>query len=517
MKLPSLFIASILSISGLHAQEATDLRAYEDQLYLGNIFYGSQNPTSVTHTPLQSFGDFQINYNYQNGDLKLIDDAKNEQWWNGTIYGIKKFERVSFEGGITYNNGSLNERRWNNTLFIADQNPYIIADSIKSKFSTEKFSLHGAASYILNDKINIALRAKYDVGSSATQNDPRPEIKGMRFNLNPGVEYKLNYFTIGLSANIGWLSESATHTVVRTEVPHYIFIFQGLGNYEAKTAIGYLRKYNGFNYGANLQFAYDKNARFANFLELGYYSENEETTDGSGSIKYKGGRYDGYNITINERFEIRSANFIQNITLTAKMHNTDGTWYTQKEVTDNNGNLYWDVVNEAVEYKCKEYNANVAYRFDLMNGKIPSLTAKISAEIEQSDAKNTVYGVSQKYTAATAELYVAKRLDIKYTQLKLFIDGKYRNCLSSDIYLDDFPPVLQPMANKYTKPAFDALMAGSYCIQAGAEATFPIKVKNYQTWLRVSADYAYKGYTGNSPLLKDTNRNAVNCGVSILF
>lgn len=515
-----IFSLFVLAVS-TPVQSQVDLHAYKDQLYLGNIFYGSQNPVSVTYAPFESLGDIDIKYNYQSGDLKLIDGAKKEQWFNGTIYGIKKLKRVTFEGGITYNNGLLKERKWNNTLFISGYNPYIICDSVKSKFSTETFNLNGTASYKINEKFTAALRADYNVGSSATQNDPRPDIKGMRFNLNPGAQYKFSDFYFGLSANIGWLSESSAHTVVRTEVPSYVFLFQGLGMYEAKSAVGYLRKYNGFNYGANIQFAYDKNGSIANFLELGYYNEEEKAIDGTGSERYKGGRYNGRDITLSDRFEIRSGNIRHNITLSGKMHNTDGTWYTQTQRTDEDGNLFWDVINEDVQYKGKEYVGNLDYRFDMMKANIPMLTVNVNVGVKQSDTKHNLYTASQKYTVATADAYVAKRFDIRPLQLMIFVDGTYNYNLSNDLYIDEFPETIQYIVKRYTVPAYYALTADWFGVGFGAQVFIPIRISRHLTQLNIKTGYDYSGYisgeTGNFDNLKDSKRHNIKCSIGLTF
>lgn len=107
--------------------------------------------------------------------------------------------------------------------------------------------------------MHIGLRADYRVGSTANQTDPRPNVDGMRFYLNPGVDYQLGQFTIGLSGRMEWLSESSEYTVVRsTEGTYYAFLFHGLGDPIMKTAIGYQRKYSGNLGGGNFQLIWKK-------------------------------------------------------------------------------------------------------------------------------------------------------------------------------------------------------------------------------------------------------------------
>ncbi|MGM9620310.1 MAG: DUF6850 family outer membrane beta-barrel protein, partial [Bacteroidaceae bacterium] len=211
---------------------------YRDRQYLGNVTYGSESPVSLRYMPLTDIADIHVGYRHAGGDFHLVDEPGRLNSWVASFTGMKRVSKVTFAGGLVYENSTLRDRCWNNTLFISPNNPYIIADSLKSKFGNEVFRLDGAAAYALNDRLTLALRAKYDVGSSATQKDPRPEIKGMRFNLAPGVEYRMGRHAVGASANVRWLSEQVSHTVLRTTTKQYVFLFQGLGVYETKDALG---------------------------------------------------------------------------------------------------------------------------------------------------------------------------------------------------------------------------------------------------------------------------------------
>lgn len=494
-----------------------DAISFQDKLYLGNVMQGSQNPISINYSPINNLADFKVEYSNVSGDLKLIDQANTENWWNASIFGIKKFDKLSFEGGISYNNGSLNEKCWNNTLFVSKGNPYIIGDSIKSKFSPEIYNLFGTVAYQISNRWTIGLRAIYNVGSSANQSDPRPDIKGMRFTLNPGAEYALNNkLSIGLSARLGWLSETVKHAVVRTEVPQYLFLFQGLGNHEVKTAIGYKRRYSGSNYGVNANLTY-KLGDYQNFFEGGYYHEYENSEDGTTGSKYNGGRYEANTINLSNRFQIKRENLIHNIILGASINSVEGTWFTQKQVTDDNGNLYWKVINESVAYTSSNYNGNLSYRIDFMNGDIPSLTAKVDAGFKNQEKRNKIYGAFEKYTEATADLFVAKNINIKRNQLRLSLNGGVLMNLSNSLNLDEFPSTLKLMMERYTIPGFEAVIANKYYVGGGVDFNTPIRIKNLTSLLGLGINYSYRGYAGNSEIMSGTSRNNINAHVSLTF
>ena len=54
-------------------------RQYKDILYLENIRYGIDNPTSVSYSPLNHTADIKIGYNYKKGDFVNIDKSPKEK------------------------------------------------------------------------------------------------------------------------------------------------------------------------------------------------------------------------------------------------------------------------------------------------------------------------------------------------------------------------------------------------------------------------------------------------------
>ena len=78
----SLIIGLFLSCL-CHAQGGKDsLRLYQDVLYLGNIQYGSNNPTAISDSPLRSVTDININFLRSSGDFRLVDQSSREHWWS---------------------------------------------------------------------------------------------------------------------------------------------------------------------------------------------------------------------------------------------------------------------------------------------------------------------------------------------------------------------------------------------------------------------------------------------------
>ena len=105
---------------------------YAEELFLQNIRYGSQNPVSISFNPYSQLNDFNISYNKGEGSFKPVDGAGKSGMTDVNIYGVKKVNRISFEGSLYYGVHQLDDSRWNNTVLLSENNPFIVADSLVS-------------------------------------------------------------------------------------------------------------------------------------------------------------------------------------------------------------------------------------------------------------------------------------------------------------------------------------------------------------------------------------------------
>lgn len=478
---------------------------YADRQYLGNIEAGSSNPVAQHYMSITDLADIHLEYKHTGGKFHLIDEGNTLNTWIASFSGMKRIDKVTFSGSLVYNNTSEDERAWNNTLFVSDRNPFIIGDSLKSKFSTETFHLDGSAAYHPSENLLLGLGAVYNVGTSATQKDPRPEIKGMRFRLTPGVEYSFGSHSVGVSGDIEWLSEEVQHTVVRTTTKQYVFLFQGLGVFEAKDAIGYRRKYNGTHWGAQIQYAFNasQDARISNFLQAAYFGEYEDAVDGSGNTKYKGGRYSGSGFSVSDRFQLRVSPFtVHNFTLQADMSDAKGKWYTQRQETDAEGNLIYNVINESDNLTANITSAALHYRFDRLNdGGIPLWQARAAAGINQSETKNKLYGAKESYTNLICSAGATKRFPIKKGWFAANIDASYMMNLEHSLKISGMPDTYSKIMALYTTPAYKAVTTGYW--QAGLDLTYslPVRILGYNSLIEIAAEGDFRNATKKSSLI----------------
>ena len=165
-------------------------------------------PPALWFSPVGNLLDFHADYDIRRGDLHDVDESSKINAFGVGISGQQRFDKVICSGSIAYNDGKEYARRWNSTLQVADDNPFILGDSIPSDFNTQRFNLSGTVAYKPLERLILALRLDYDTGSSANQTDPRPKTDGMHFVITPGVQYLMGGgFSLGLSGGFDLMSE----------------------------------------------------------------------------------------------------------------------------------------------------------------------------------------------------------------------------------------------------------------------------------------------------------------------
>lgn len=509
--LTSFLFASAFAQSG---QDVHKKALYQDYLFLTNPLYGTQNPTAISYNVLE-IADFDINYLSRQGNFKQIGEGVDEHFWNGKIYGIKKIDKLSFEGGIGYTNMGLDQKKWTNSLFIAADNPFFLSDSIASDVTSEQFDLNGGISYELNQQWILALRAIYNVGSLADQTDPRPKTKGMRFTLNPGISYRINTaLTVGASLHLGWLGESTTYIVLNINEPNVntIFLQKGLGSPELKNAIGYKREYEGSQYGGNIQLLWNKHSLVSNLLELGYISAMEDAKDGDLGFDYKGGDYRATTLSFLDRISLRNAGVIHHLTLAALSKQIDGTWYIQTQSTDTDGNLVWTVRDKSITHKESRLQASLNYRMDMMNGSTPYLSWSVGGKYINSEIKQYPELYKQMYSLMLFEGRITKHLNVGKGLMSLLLYGDYAHNLSEKINVSG-----SRLALSYLQPAFQAISGSAYSAGLFVSYKIPMNVSNYPFILGLSADASLKRYNDQYTYYKGTDRKTLHLGVNLVF
>jgi hypothetical protein len=509
-----LFLLSLLPCCCLAQTDAAweNKAFYKDHLYLNRLLHDSHNPVSISETPAD-IADFQTRYSSEQGAYKPIDRGPYETLWTGRIYGIRKFDKLSFEGEIQYDNEQQADKKWSNALFISAGNPFFIADSLAGDYGTEKFTLAGGLSYAATPRWRIAVRATYHVGTLADQTDPRPLTQGMRLYLNPGFDYRISRtLTIGASAVAGRLSESTTYTVVNSIEPNVntIFLFKGLGSPEIKTALGYRRRYEGNPYQGFIQLLWNASS-LSNLVELGYLANAEEANDGDTGFDFKGGDYKATTYMLTDRLQLKTPAAIHNLTLHAERTHTDGLWYIQTQSTDPDGNTLWTIRDQSVTHRETALLASLSYRIDRMKGPHPHLTASLKTSYAYSGIRQYPDLYSRAYALLALDGHATKRFALGKSLLAISLEASYAAAPLQRIQLGG-----SRLEASYQEPAFRAISGSYYRYGADIACQTPLTLSAYSFLLNIHAGASVKAYN-EAGLYSGATRQAFHAGLSLIF
>lgn len=514
----ALSLSSVVSFGQMKAE----LPLFSELNYIGNTGWRSLNPTTLSDNPVGNMTRIDVGYSLGRGDFHDVDESSKTRALGASVTGYHRFGKVDCFGLLSYRNGKQNDRRWNSTMYISDANPFILADSICSDFNIEEFDLRAGVSYTPIRQLSIGLNVRYLTGSSANQTDPRPKNDAMHFVMNPGIAWRIaGRFMLGLSADIDILRESITHSIINTQESYVYFRFKGMGDCATmSTGVSgaYPRDYKGETYKGAFQFAArNSSGSVSNFLELYYLSGDEDARDGGSAFTFLGGDYSRSGYGLSERFSLRGAHLVHNVTLTASYERGNGTWYDQQAKRDpnNNNSLYYEVLNESLLNRTTDIDASIGYRMDVMKNDKPTLSWFLSGRYISSETLHYEGdGYMQKYTKAVARLGATEHIDLRKCLLSVSLAGEYAMPLSTSM------TAMPKLLNQYTAPTFEYRTASYGAGMLNVSAQFPVNFSGFATWIGVYADARMRYYTGDSKfssILEKTKFAEITAGVNLLF
>lgn len=515
----SVLCASLLFASGgtLRAQQKEQLPVYREAELSGNLYSDSHTPAALWFSPVGEVLDFHMDYDMRRGDLHDVDESSKINGFGAGIAGQQRFDKVVCYGSIGYNDAKEYARRWNSTLQIADDNPFILGDSIPADFNIQRFNLTGTVAWNPAERVILALRLDYDTASSANQTDPRPKTDGMHFVVTPGIHYRLGGgFSLGLSGSFDLMSESIAHEVIDPRKSYVYFRFNGLGDYSTistGTALSYPRDYTGTEYTGALQLAWDAANGLANLLEATYASNSEKARDGGAAFTFLGGDYTCTAFGISDRLRFGNARRTHNITLGWEHKRVEGIWYDQTAYIDPDKNNQLSYKVQASGLKNKEIAsvARVEYRFDRLREGLPTFTVLAAGRLEH--AETTHYeadGYNRRYTRLNGSVEASKHFAFGRNRITATLGVQGASALCSSQHVQD------RIRAVYTDPAFEYLTA----TWIGGRADVRYRRLFGKLWAGLYAQASLKRYMGSgnyTDLLENTDSRRLTFGAEILF
>lgn len=495
---------------------------------LFNISYTSLNPTRLAHNAQRDAGNAMVSYGLTRGCLHAIDAPQRVNDLNVYIGGLKHLGRIDLQGHLQYTNRSTRGQRWNATLFLHPDNPFILADSVASDGNLETFQMQAAMSYAFSPKLKGALQAALQLGSASDQTDPRPKTNTSVFPITAGIEYSASKaWSLGASAEVRLLSSRMSYTVVNPLQSHRYFLMKGMGDYFRRSTSdesGYQRDYKGTTLTASVQAIYaPKGSTWQNFTELRYANGYENATDGGSAYTFKGGDFKRSGFELTNRW-MYSANeqWLHQAILQASLYNTKGYWYDQKKLTDTeHGNIsYYEILSKDLIHKGQKTSIELMYRIDHLRQGQRDWHATIAATLADTQLKHYCDdGLrQQKYTLLHLNANAGKAFSLGKGCLTANIEAGYTLPAANRTYAtgsnvsgnDD-------ITASYVAPQFEYVSASQLRLGALADYTFPLNARTRLGVFAQAQSAMHSGAADYDATMKSGHRTTATLGVHIQF
>ncbi|UOB16060.1 DUF6850 family outer membrane beta-barrel protein [Abyssalbus ytuae] len=413
-------------------------------LYADYIWLTSDNPVGIAEINQPRLGKAFLGFAQEQGSFFNYNSPKSIDNISFLTEGYTKPNKISYYGKLKYQKSKEYNLVWNDASFIAEENPFIIADSIGGNYDNEIFYLEGKMSS-KNAAGNLiwGLALSYKVGNKVDQTDPRPEISSVLFSFKPGVSIVCGQWVLGTNLYLTYLKEKVDFDVVDTHTNYRYFRFMGFGKYLGLSGDDLTRFYKGWDYGGSLQAQYIA-SHWTNLLEVQLHQDYQRAEEGSGNTRFLAGDYTKISFEVSDRIRFVREWGIHEISLKGGISEIEGKWFDQHQVTDNEGTQYWEVYNESIRYKKTILQAGAGYALmsKLRDTRISQiLSAGLNLRMDMADFYPE--GYSQNIYNLTARLGVFKQWQTGQTDFSIDIELDYRYNPQSDLDIDEIELVEQ--------------------------------------------------------------------------
>ncbi len=405
-------------------------------LYVKHPWLTTNNPAALTNID-QRIVDVFLGFEHTGGSFYNYNNPKAIDAISFATEGYSKPNNITFYGKMGYRKSKEHSLNWNDVSFIAEENPFIIADSIGGNYDNEIFNLEGkVASQNASGILKWGLSVSYKVGKKVDQTDPRPRISSMILSARPGITLVHDNWEIGANLLVSRFLEEVDFDVEDHYTNYHYFRFMGFGKYLVLSDDYFSRNYKGWNYGGSLQAQY-KNTNWTNLLELQLLSEYERAQEGTINTRFLSGDYSALTLNLTNRIRFLHDNGLNEIKLQGSLTEVKGKWFDQKQVTGGDGTQYWQVYNESIRYKKAIAKAGIQY--NMIHQKKDGFTNHIlSAGVQFQMDMGNFYpeGYKQDIYNLTGNIGGYKQWQLGKTNLSLNINLGYRYNLQSDLEID---------------------------------------------------------------------------------
>ncbi len=169
---------SLGSLVQMHAQSLEECRSEWNESSANvsdNIRYTSLNPSRISFNSYKNKGVAKLDYTIGRGSYRPVDEGRQSNHLKFYMGGIKNLGKVDVSGFISYRNLQEKDKKWNSTLFLNPDNPFVLCDSVASDATTESFEMGMTASYAWNESWKGGDLYRIDIRKPATDQTLAPK------------------------------------------------------------------------------------------------------------------------------------------------------------------------------------------------------------------------------------------------------------------------------------------------------------------------------------------------------
>uniref|UniRef100_UPI003217558C DUF6850 family outer membrane beta-barrel protein n=1 Tax=uncultured Draconibacterium sp. TaxID=1573823 RepID=UPI003217558C len=485
----------------------------EKILYLKTLWSESNNAAGLWYFNVQKrLGKAELNFHLEEGEYHRLQGAEKQNKYGFYTDGYAALKNWKFYGDFNYFGQKDLGAQWVDVLDPFDDNPYILGDASKTRYTKEYFDMNAKGAWNINSRFNMGFEVNYKTGVGARRKDPRPENTSTSFDIKPGIIYTFKHVNIGANFHFQTAKEDITFENITDSIYSY-FHFKGLGAFTSSQEEDE-RSQESTLMGGGLQFAFNGD-KFRNLTEVNFYQKENDI---------KRGKTYPLQVVLFEKFQtdISSVFIINPSQLTAnklQLYFNDKHIYGHEPVVDPQliqQSYQWKTVGKYTLYWLQENNFGLNYSYyKLHDNNHINWGASFNSSITKSQSK--YYFIPEKNNQElnyfTLNTTLEKEFITQPADIVLSFSSGIRKGFNSSLELVADESLLETVNSELVQHDFDYF--NERLIQFGGKIQFGKNINIYHTSTQLFLTAEYNRQT--SQMHSNSNRDNFTIQLGINF
>lgn len=243
MRLRTAFIGLLIEVPVVLFAQSDTLRIPSMQeVYHHNHWLSGSNPIGLSFNSFNSFSIAEIGYTYSSGNLGKPSLPTSTNVYSVQSESFQKLGKVALYGRLSYEQNQSKGQNWNGMVNDYWQSVNL-CDSISGKRRSEVYHLAGAFSLPLHNHWLLGAKLDYRVQMVAKSVDPRNKNQWSEWILTPGIGYRSDNYSIGLSLLYANRKETVDYQNVGMHATYPVFVAYPLSFFKTLSRDGNVKWY----------------------------------------------------------------------------------------------------------------------------------------------------------------------------------------------------------------------------------------------------------------------------------